>query len=46
MIQNPLGNNRNPKSEGETNAAVVNTLFLMINVEYELFSSLTSYYKW
>ena len=46
MMQNPLPNNRNPKSERETNAAVVKTLFPSINVEDELcYSSIShSYY--
>ena len=40
-----LPNNRNPKSERDTNSAIVNTL-LRINREYELRASLTSYYRW
>ena len=42
MMQNPLPNNRNPKSKRETNAAVVKTLFPRINVEDELCSSSSS----
>ena len=34
----------NPKED--TNAAIVNTLFLRINREYELRASLTGYYRW
>ena len=30
MMKNPLPNNRDPKSERETNAAIVNILFLRI----------------
>ncbi len=44
MMQNSLPNNRNPKSERETNAAVVKTLFPNINVEEELCSSISYTY--
>ena len=43
MMQNPLPNNRNPKSKRETNAIVVKTLFPRINVEDELCSSSISF---
>ena len=39
MMKNSLPNNRNPKSERETNAAVLKTLFPSINLEDELCSS-------
>ncbi len=42
MMQNPLPNNRNPKSKRETNA-VVKTPFPRINVEDELSSSSISF---
>lgn len=35
--ENPLWNNRNPKSQRVTNAAEVKNLYSMINVEDELF---------
>ena len=40
MMKNSLPNNRNPKSERETNAAVLKTLFPSINLEDELCSSI------
>ena len=40
MMKNSLPNNRNPNSERETNAAVLKTLNLSINLEDELFSSI------
>ena len=42
MMQNPLPNNRNPKSKRETNS-VVKTPFPRINVEDELCSSSISF---
>jgi len=35
--ENPLWNNRNPKSQRDTNAAEVKNLYSRINVEDELF---------
>ena len=40
MMKNSLPNNRNPKSERETNAAVLKTLFPSIDLEGELCSSI------
>jgi hypothetical protein len=45
-MKSPLPNNSNPKSEKDTNVAIVNTLLPRINLEYEFRSSLTSYYRW
>jgi hypothetical protein len=45
MMINPLSNNSTPKPKNGLNA-IVNTLFPRINVEYELCSSLTIYYRW
>jgi hypothetical protein len=36
-MKNPLRNNRNPKSQTDTNAAEVKNLYSRINVEDELF---------
>ena len=38
MIINPLPNDRDPKPKKRRHAAIVNTLFPRINVEYELCS--------
>lgn len=36
-MKNPLRNNRNPKSQRDTNATEVKNLYSRINVEDELF---------